>query len=83
MKQTTKDTLKDVAVFAVVIAAAFIWVHLGANLESWISIPFITAVTYFGGILAAKSKTGKWDWEDGLLWGLLGLAAGTLFYFIS
>lgn len=83
MKETTKNTLKDVAVFSAVIASAFAWVHLAANLESWLSIPFITAVTYFGGILAAKSKTGKWDWEDGLLWGSLGLAAGTLFYIVS
>ena len=82
MKETTKNTLKDIARFFAIFGAAYIWVSLGSN-GSWLSIPFATAVTYFGGILAAKSKTKVWSWTDGIYWGALGLVASTVFYFVS
>ncbi len=79
MKETTKNTLNDLKKLAIALASAFVLVKIGRTETAWI-IPFASIGAYTAAYFIAKTKNGKASWKDGLLWGAIGLVAGSGFY---
>ncbi len=79
MKETTKNTLNDLKKLGIALASAFVIYKVGSS-ESVAIIGVVPAITYSAAYFIAKAKNGKASWKDGLLWGVIGLAAGIGFY---
>lgn len=70
----TKDTL-----IAIAICIAILLVGLILSTNSFIGYVLLPIVTYSAGAVLGKVKNGKWNWRDGLRWGVIGIAASILF----
>lgn len=72
----TKNTL-----VAIAICLAILLVGLILSTNSFIGYILLPIVTYSAGAVLGRIKNGKWNWKDGLRWGVIGIVASILFSF--
>lgn len=70
----TKDTLVAIVICVAILLSGWI-----LSTESFIGFLLLPAVTYSAGTVLGKIKNGKWNWQDGLMWGAIGIVASILF----
>lgn len=69
-----RDTLIAIIICIAILLTGFI-LSTGSTIGFFL-LPLITAGA---GLILGREKNGKWNWKDGLMWGVIGAAASFLF----